>query len=186
VEEATVPDFRDVMEANFYGALHVTQAALPYFRKQGSGHFLQMSSVAGFRSTAGFGVYNASKFALEGMSEALALELAPLGIKVTIVEPGPFRTNFAGPSIKEATKQIDEYRTTATVFKRAMHERNGKQEGDPEKGAQVILEIVASDNPPLRLPLGATAIAALRTKLQQVEQDIKNWEHIAAHTNFTA
>lgn len=185
VEEATIQDYREVMETNFFGALQVTQAVLPYMRRQGSGHILQMSSVAGFRATAGFGVYNASKFALEGMSEALALEVAPLGIKVTIVEPGPFRTNFAGSSIKQAHRKLEEYRPTAGVFERAMHERSGKQEGDPQKAAEVILQVVQSDDPPLRLPLGSTAFTAVRNKLQQVARDLDNWEHIAAQTSFS-
>jgi NAD(P)-dependent dehydrogenase (short-subunit alcohol dehydrogenase family) len=184
VEEATITDYREVMETNFFGALQVTQAVLPFMRKQGSGHIIQMSSAAGFRSTAGFGVYNASKFALEGMSEALALEVAPLGIKVIIVEPGPFRTNFAGSSIKTASNEIPDYDATARIFKNNILGYAGQQEGDPIKAAQVILQVVQSDNPPLRLPLGSTAITAVRNKLQQVEQDLNSWEQIAAHTSF--
>ncbi len=184
IEEVSIKEVRDAMETNFFGALHVTQAVLPYLRQQQSGHIIQMSSVAGIRSTPGFGVYNASKFALEGFSEALAAEVAPFNIKVTIVEPGPFRTKFAGSSIKRAAKQLEEYSATAGAFKRAMEERNGIQDGDPVKGATVILEAVKSENPPLRLPLGSTAFAAVRAKLQQVEQDLKDWESIAAHTSF--
>jgi NAD(P)-dependent dehydrogenase (short-subunit alcohol dehydrogenase family) len=184
VEEATMKDYREVMETNFFGALQVTQAVLPYMRKQGSGRIIQMSSAAGFRATAGFGIYNASKFALEGMSEALALEVAPLGIKVTIVEPGPFRTNFAGSSIKAAKQEMPEYEATARVFKNNILGYAGQQEGDPQKAAQVIMQVVNAENPPLRLPLGSTAITAVRKKLEQVEEDIKNWESIAANTSF--
>ncbi|MER2996820.1 oxidoreductase [Pontibacter populi] len=184
VEEATIKDFKEVMETNFFGALQVTQAVLPYMRKQGSGRILQMSSVAGFRATAGFGVYNASKFALEGMSEALALEVAPLGIKVTIVEPGPFRTNFAGSSIKTARQEMPEYEGTARVFKNNILGYAGQQEGDPQKATQVLMQLVQSDAPPLRLPLGPTAITAVRNKIQQVSQDLDTWETIAAKTSF--
>ncbi|TPE46348.1 oxidoreductase [Pontibacter mangrovi] len=184
VEEASVKEFREVMETNFFGALQVTQAVLPHMRRQGSGHIVQMSSVAGFRSTQGFGVYNASKFALEGMSEALAQEVAPLGIKVSIIEPGPFRTNFAGSSIKAAQQEMPEYESTARVFKNTILGYAGQQEGDPVKAAQVLLQVVDNENPPLRLPLGQTAYNAVRNKLQQVEQDLKNWESIATQTSF--
>ena len=186
VEEATIKDYREVMETNFFGALQVTQAVLPYMRKQGRGRVIQMSSAAGFRSTAGFGVYNASKFALEGMSEALAMEVAPLGINVTIVEPGPFRTNFAGSSIKATKHEMLEYEATARVFKNNILGYAGQQEGDPQKAAQVIVQVVNADNPPLRLPLGSTAFTAVRKKLQQVEEDLQNWELIAANTSFDA
>ncbi|NDK57210.1 oxidoreductase [Pontibacter fetidus] len=186
VEEATIKDFREVMETNFFGALQVTQAVLPYMRKQGSGRIIQMSSVAGFRSTQGFGVYNASKFALEGVSEALAQEVAPLGIKVTIVEPGPFRTNFAGSSIKSAKLELPEYDSTARAFKNNILGYAGQQEGDPQKAAQVIWQVVNTDNPPLRLPLGTTAFTAVKNKLQQVAQDLENWETIAANTSYVS
>lgn len=184
VEEASVQEFREVMETNFFGALQVTQAVLPYMRGQGSGHILQVSSVAGFRSTQGFGVYNASKFALEGMSEALAQEVAPLGIKVTILEPGPFRTNFAGSSIKLAKGELPAYEGTARVFKNTILGYAGQQEGDPQKAANVIMQVVDCENPPLRLPLGQTAYNAVRNKLHQVEQDLVNWENIATETSF--
>ncbi|AKD05140.1 oxidoreductase [Pontibacter korlensis] len=184
VEEATVQEFREVMETNFFGAVQVTQAVLPYMREQGSGNILQMSSAAGFRSTQGFGVYNASKFALEGMSEALAQEVAPLGIKVSIIEPGPFRTNFAGSSIKCAKKELPAYEKTAHVFKNTILGYSGEQDGDPVKAAQVLLQVVDSDNPPLRLPLGSIAYEAVRKKLAQVEQNLSDWENIATKTSF--
>ncbi|MBB6611886.1 SDR family NAD(P)-dependent oxidoreductase [Pontibacter sp. Tf4] len=186
VEEATIADFREVMEANFFGALQVTKAVLPHMRERGSGHILQMSSAAGFRSTQGFGVYNACKFALEGMSEALALEVKPLGIHVIIVEPGPFRTNFAGSSIRAAKQELPAYEQTARVFKNTILGYAGQQEGDPVKAAQVIVQVVNAENPPLRLPLGSTAITAVRKKLEQVEQDVQAWESIASKTSFDA
>jgi NAD(P)-dependent dehydrogenase (short-subunit alcohol dehydrogenase family) len=184
IEEVSVSEVREVMETNFYGPLHVTQAALPYLRRQKHGHILQISSVAGIRATQGFGVYNASKFALEGFSEALAQEVAPFNIKVTIVEPGPFRTRFAGESIKTASRQMDEYTETAGVFARAMHQRDGHQDGDPAKAAEVIWQMITSDNPPLRLPLGRIAFEAVRQKLRNTEADLADWESIALNTSF--
>ncbi|PRY15487.1 short-subunit dehydrogenase [Pontibacter ummariensis] len=185
VEEAPVAAYRDNMETNFFGALQVTQRLLPYMREQGGGHIIQMSSIAGFRSSPGFSVYNASKFALEGMSEALAMEVAPFNIKVTIVEPGPFRTNFGGSSIKHATVEMEAYAGTAGAFKRRMSAQNGEQEGDPLKAARVIIDVVNADNPPLRLPLGQYAIDAVRAKLEQVAQDLRAWEAKAGPTSFT-
>ena len=184
MEEVATAEVREVMETNFYGALHVTQAVLPYMRKQQNGYILQISSVAGIRATQGFGVYNASKFALEGFSEAMAQEVAPFNIRVIIVEPGPFRTEFAGTSIKKAENKIEAYAQTAGAFERAMHERNGKQEGDPMKAAEVLWQVVQSQNPPLRLPLGRYAFEAVRTKLGQIASDLDAWESIAVHTSY--
>jgi len=186
VEEVSVKEFRDVMETNFFGALQVTQAVLPYMREQGQGHIVQMSSVAGFRASPGFGAYNASKFALEGFSEALAKEVAPFNIKVTIVEPGPFRTNFAGASIGSAATKLGAYAKTAGTFRDYITAGNGQQEGDPVKAAQVIIEAVQAANPPLRLPLGTYAFEAIRVKLAQVAQNLQAWEARATNTDFTA
>jgi len=184
IEEVSIEEARLQMETNFFGALQVTQAVLPVMRKQQSGHILQISSSAGFRSLAGFGLYNASKFALEGFSEALALETAPLNIKVTIVEPGPFRTSFAGGSSKTAAKEISAYKTTSGAFKVIMEQRNGKQEGDPIKAAKAILQVVDAANPPLRLVLGRFAFEAMKTKIASVEKDMKNWELVGMNTSF--
>lgn len=184
VEEVSVEEYRQVMETNFFGALLVTQAVLPYLRAQQRGHILQMSSTSGFRGTTGFGAYNASKFALEGMSEALAQEVGPLNIKVTIVEPGPFRTNFTGAGIKVAKRQMEEYDSTAGVFKAAMQAGHNEQAGDPTKAAKVLLELVNADNPPLHLPLGQFAFNVIRAKLHQMQQNLDDWENIASKTSF--
>lgn len=184
IEEAAIEETREVFEANFFGTLRLTQSFLPHFRKQKSGHIIQISSHGGFKAFPGFGIYNASKFALEGFSEALALEVAPLGIKLTIVEPGPFRTNFAGSSFRQAAKIIDDYNSTAGLFKERMEQVNGKQEGDPLKAAQVIFDIAGSENPPLRLPLGKVAIASLTAKLESVQNDITEYRNIAESVVF--
>lgn len=179
IEETSIEETREVFEANFFGTLQLTQTFLPLFRQQKSGHIIQISSHGGFKAFPGFGIYNASKFALEGFSEALAIEVAPLGIKLTIVEPGPFRTNFAGSSFKQADRIIEDYNQTAGAFRERMKQVDGKQEGDPIKASQAIIDITKLDTPPLRLPLGKIAIVSLTTKLDSVQKDINAYKDIA-------
>ncbi len=179
IEETSITEARAIFEANFFGTLYLTQTFLPLFRKQKSGHIIQISSHGGFKAFAGFGIYNASKFALEGFSEALALEVAALGIKLTIVEPGPFRTNFAGSPFKQAKTIIEDYNSTAGAFRERMKQVDGKQEGDPIKAAQAIIDVTKLDTPPLRLPLGKIAIISLTTKLDSVQQDINRFKDVA-------
>ena len=152
IEETSMDEAREVFEANFFGTLFLTQSFLPLFREYKGGHIIQISSHGGFKAFAGFGIYNASKFALEGFSEALEQEVSPLGIKVTIVEPGPFRTNFAGRGFKIAAQCIADYDQTAGLFKNKIKGVDGKQEGDPVIAAHAIYDISLLDNPPLRLP----------------------------------
>ena len=185
IEEFSMEEIRAQMETNFFGAMAVTKELLPLLRRQGSGHIVQISSVAGFRATAGFGLYNASKFALEGFSEALAQEVAPFGINVTIVEPGPFRTEFLGTSMKPAQQKIDAYQESIVGQTFQYAERmNGKQEGDPVKAAQAIVDYVYSNNKALRLPLGRIPVQSIRAKLAQVEDDLKANEAIAYSTVY--
>ena len=179
IEETSTAEARAIFEANFFGTLHLTQSFLPMFRQQKSGHIIQISSHGGFKAFPGFGIYNASKFALEGFSEALAIEVAPLGIKLTIVEPGPLRTNFAGSSFKEADKIITDYNQTAGAFRERMKQVDGKQEGDPIKASQAVIDITKLDTPPLRLPLGKIAIVSLTAKLDSVQKDINAYKDIA-------
>lgn len=179
IEETSTAEVREIFEANFFGTMQLTKTFLPLFREQKSGHIIQISSHGGFKAFPGFGIYNASKFALEGFSEALAIEVAPLGIKLTIVEPGPFRTNFAGSSFKQANKIIEDYNQTAGLFRERMKQVDGKQEGDPQKAAKAIFDITKIDTPPLRLPLGKIAIISLTTKLESVQNDINNFKEIA-------
>jgi NAD(P)-dependent dehydrogenase (short-subunit alcohol dehydrogenase family) len=184
VEETNNEEVRAIFEANFFGTLQVTQTALPILRQQKSGHIIQISSHGGFKAFAGFGIYNATKFAVEGFSEALAAEVAPLGIKLTIVEPGPFRTNFAGENFKTAQTKIADYETTSGVFKQRIKAVDGKQEGDPIKAAKAIFEVTNLENPPLRLPLGKVAIASLTTKLDSVTKDLYDFRAIAESAVF--
>lgn len=184
VEETTEAEARALFEANFFGPLRLTQRALPLLRAQGRGHVVQISSHGGFKAFAGFGLYNASKFALEGFSEALAQEVAPLGIRVSIVEPGPFRTGFAGGRFRLAEKELAAYAGTAGAFRQRMAAADGQQEGDPAKAAQAILALVYSDHPPLRLPLGQVALRTLQAKLDSVQQDLNAGRVVAAGAVF--
>lgn len=179
VEEASSQEIRQVFETNFFGTLKLTQLILPVMRKSKSGHIIQISSHGGLKAFAGFGIYNASKFALEGFSEALREEVAPLGIKVTIVEPGPFRTNFAGAKLIAASNFIDDYQTTAGAFRKKLKAVDGNQEGDPHKAADAIINQVESPREIVRLPLGKTALMTIGMKLNSIKADIETTKDIA-------
>ncbi len=184
VEEVSMTEARAQMETNFFGALAVTQAVLPIMRNQRSGHIIQISSIAGISSNPGLGLYNASKFALEGLTEALALETKDLNIKITLVEPGPFRTDWAGASSIRSDKIIPEYDSTAGERIRILNGISGKQPGDPVKAAKAIITIVNSDTPPLRLALGKIAIDIIRNKIKRLGRDLDEWEQLSADTDF--
>jgi NAD(P)-dependent dehydrogenase (short-subunit alcohol dehydrogenase family) len=185
IEEFSMDEIRAQMETNFFGAVAITKTILSIMRQQGSGHIVQISSQAGFRATAGFGIYNASKFALEGFSEALAQEVATFGIKITIVEPGPFRTQFLASSMQNAKNKIDAYQNTAVgQMYKYQEQMNGKQEGDPAKAAKAIVDYVYSGKDNLRLPLGKVTISGMRAKLAAAEKDIAANESIARSTVF--
>ena len=184
VEEAEDIEVRQQFETNFFGALAVTRAVLPHMRKQRSGRILNISSVGGFVGRAGAGIYNATKFALEGLSEALAEEVAPLGVRVTIVEPGGFRTDWAGRSLQQAAKTIDDYQVSSGQTRELIASVNGRQAGDPTLAAQAMIEVVESDDPPLRLALGADALERIKGKLTQVAQELESWKQVSLRTSF--
>ena len=173
IEEATIEEVRKVFEANFFGTLKLTQAVLPYMRERKNGQIIQISSHAGVKAFAGFGIYNASKFALEGFSEALAQEVNPLGIKVTIVEPGPFRTNFAGRSLNQALNLISDYDATAGAFRRKLLAVHNKQEGHPGKAAELILQHINDVDSTLRLALGTIPIKTIGMKIESLQSDLE-------------
>lgn len=185
VEEASQAEIRAIFEANFFGTIAITQALLPLFRRQKRGHIVQMSSHSGVKGFAGFGIYSASKFALEGASEALAAEIAPLGIRLTIVEPGPFRTNFAGTGFQQAANRVDDYEATAGAFRQRMEQVNGQQEGDPLKAAEAIWQLTHLENPPLRMPLGKIAINTISAKIDSLRQDVETGREVAVGTVFS-
>ncbi|MFP7494731.1 oxidoreductase [Terribacillus saccharophilus] len=182
LEEFSEQNIRDQMETNFFGVINVTKAALPLFREQQSGHFINISSVGGISTGASLGMYGASKFALEGLSESLAQELEPFGIKVTIIEPGAFRTDWAGRSMKYADTFMPEYSTSS--MKEMMENFVGHQTGDPSLAAKAIIQITNHSNPPLRLPLGSDTLDIIQNKLEGQLKDLKTWESITSSTDF--
>jgi NAD(P)-dependent dehydrogenase (short-subunit alcohol dehydrogenase family) len=183
--EETVPDeYRPLFEVNVFGLIEVTRAALPVLRQRRGGRIVNLSSGAGIAGIAGSGYYNATKFAVEGLSEALDQEVAPLGLRVIIVEPGPFRTAFLGRSITVAKRQIVEYDQTAGLRRAYRDSNDGNQPGDPAKATAVILKAVDSENPPLHLPLGPLAYAIADRKLATFRKDIDAWRELAIATDF--
>jgi NAD(P)-dependent dehydrogenase (short-subunit alcohol dehydrogenase family) len=184
VEEASLEEIRNVFEANFFGPVALTQKILPLMRKEKNGHIVQISSHGGIKAFPGFGVYNASKFALEGISEALAGEVAPLGINLTIVQPGPFRTKFAGNGFQQAQHTIQDYDATAGVFRQKIKSVDGIQEGDPTKAALAIINHINKEQASLRLPLGKTATITIQSKIDSVQKDLNDNKAIAENVIF--
>ena len=171
-------------ETNFFGALQVIRAVLPILRSQGSGHIVNMSAAAVISNYAGFSIYGASKWALEGASESLAIELKPLGIKVTIVQPGPFRTDFIGRSFERAAHPMADYDRTSGKFLRFLETMNGKQPGDPARAADAIIAAVDSPAPPLRLVLGKYANDKTKKKLTDAERERAAWESVGLPMDY--
>jgi short-subunit dehydrogenase len=184
IEEVSEAESMPMFETNVLGLLRVTRAFLPHFRKQRSGHILNLSSIGGVVASPGMGYYNATKFAVEGLSEALAGEVAPLGIRVTIIEPGPFRTDFLGRSGVVAKIRIADYDATAGNMRKYFAENDGKQKGDPVRAVHAMMQVVESPNPPLRLLLGASALQRLRSKVTNWEKEIAAWEQVALGADF--
>jgi NAD(P)-dependent dehydrogenase (short-subunit alcohol dehydrogenase family) len=184
VEEASEKEIADVYETNVFGLLRVTRAVLPHMRKQRSGHIVNLSSIGGLTGMPGWGIYNSTKFAVEGLSEALAAELAPLGIGVTIVEPGPFRTDFLGGSLVKATNTLPDYESTAGKTRASAAERDRKQQGDPVLAADAIVRAITSPKPPLHLILGKFAYERMARKLDEFHREMETWRDLALETDF--
>ncbi len=176
IEEGEDAEIRAMFETNLFGLIAATQAVLPGMRARRRGHIVNISSIGGLVSFPATGFYHATKYAVEGLSESLAQEVAPLGIKVTVVEPGPFRTDWAGRSIKQSATRIDDYEATAGVRRSQTEDRSGKQPGDPARGAEAIIAAVQSSEPPLRLVLGKPALGLARSKLETLKRDFDAWE----------
>jgi NAD(P)-dependent dehydrogenase (short-subunit alcohol dehydrogenase family) len=179
-EETTDAELRDLFEVHLFGPVALTRAVLPHMRSRRAGAIVQISSMGGQLSFAGFGAYSATKFALEGMSEALADEVGPLGIKVLIVEPGAFRTGLFGSY--SASEPMPEYAGTVGQTRKMIEDGAGTQPGDPAKAATAILIALDSDSTPLRLPLGDDAVDAILSHLDQTAADIRSWEKLARDT----
>jgi NAD(P)-dependent dehydrogenase (short-subunit alcohol dehydrogenase family) len=183
IEEGTPDEYRPMFEVNVFGLIETTKAALPVLRGRG-GTIVNFSSGAGIAGGGGGGYYNAAKFAVEGLSEALSDELQPFGIRVIIAEPGPFRTEFLGRSITLAAKEMPEYAASSGKRRHYRETNNGAQAGDPDKAVAVILRAVDAEEPPLHLPLGPVAYEIAERKLTAFKKDMDAWRDVAIHTNF--
>lgn len=186
LEEVSDEEVAAVFEVNIHGLLRVTRAVLPHLRQQRGGHVVNISSIGGLVGLPGYSTYNATKFAVEGLSEALAAEVNPLGIRVTVVEPGPFRTDFLGSSLVLAKETIADYAETSGKTRTAAGTRHGNQPGDPARGAQAIIDAVISDHPPLHLPLGRFAYDRGLTKFEAMRTEFERCKEAAIGADFTA
>ena len=176
IEESEDAAVRNMFEINFFGLAKMIQETLPFMRAQKSGHIVNIASIGGLVGFPAVGFYNATKFAVDGLSESLAKETAPLGIKVTIVAPSGFRTDWAGRSANNSPIVIEDYAATSGKNKNDIRGYSGNQPGDPARAAQAIVKAVESDNPPLRLLLGVGALKGARAKIEQLKKDIDSWE----------
>ena len=186
IEEANIEQVKQQFDTNVFGAVNVIREALPVLREQKSGHIVNISSVVGISAFPSFGYYSATKFALEGLSEALAAEVAPHGIKTTIVEPGPFYTGFSSKSVNFGDNLLPEVYPSTAELTGAFSEFDGPNAGDPIKAVRIIIEAVESENPPFRLPLGLMAFENIEAKFEQVKEEISIWRTRAINTNFDA
>jgi NAD(P)-dependent dehydrogenase (short-subunit alcohol dehydrogenase family) len=186
VEEATAKEIEAVYRTNVFGLLAVTRAVLPYMRRRRSGHVINFSSIGGYAAAAGFGVYCSTKFAVEGLTEALAQELQPLGIYATVVEPGAFRTDFLdAKSLEVSPRSIEDYRPTSGAMREIAKNINNAQPGDPAKLAQVLIDFLDAPNPPVRLPLGSDTVAAIEAKNAATSELLNRWRAVSVSTDFS-
>jgi NAD(P)-dependent dehydrogenase (short-subunit alcohol dehydrogenase family) len=184
VEEGEDAEVRAMFETNLFGLLAVTKAVLPGMRARRTGHIVNISSIGGLVANPSTGYYSATKFAVEALSESLAKEVEPLGIRVTSIEPGPFRTDWAGRSLKVAKASIPDYVDTAGARSRQIAERSGKQPGDPVRASEAIIAIVEADQPPRNLFLGRIAVDMAREKLTNLSKSIDQWQALSLGTDF--
>jgi NAD(P)-dependent dehydrogenase (short-subunit alcohol dehydrogenase family) len=184
VEEGEEAEVRAMFDTNFFGLIAVTQAVLPGMRARHTGHILNISSIGGLVANPSTGYYSATKFAVEAISESLAKEVEPLGIRVIAIEPGPFRTDWAGRSLKVAKGSITDYVDTAGARSRQINERSGKQPGDPVRAAEAMITIVEADQPPRNLFLGKIAFDMAREKLTYLSKSIDQWQALSVGADF--
>ncbi|MFC4812637.1 oxidoreductase [Paenibacillus sp. GCM10023250] len=183
IEETSDEDFKAQIETNLWGVIHVSRAVLPLMIKQGSGHIIQISSVGGRTGAPGLGAYQTAKWGVEGFSEVLSREVAPLGIKVIIAEPGGFRTDWAGSSMAHI-EPSERYKSTVGAMLERTRESSGKQPGDPKKAAKAIYTVANVENPPLRLLLGSDAVKLALMVDQAKIEETKKWEELSVSTDF--
>ena len=184
VEESEDDEVRRMFDINVFGLANMTKEVLPIMRKQRSGHIVNIASIGGLVSFPAVGFYNATKYAVDGLSESLAKETAHLGIKVTVIAPSGFRTDWAGRSANNSKIEIEDYAPTAGKNKNDIRGYSGNQPGDPVRAAQAIISAVDSQNPPLRLLLGVAALKGARNKLVQLQKDFDTWEETTISADF--
>ena len=184
IEESEEAEVRRMFEINVFGLAKMIQKVLPHMRKRRIGYILNIASIGGLRSFPGVGFYNATKYAVDGLSESLSKELAPLGIKVTIIAPSGFRTDWAGRSAKDSNIRIADYATTAEKNKGDIRAYSGNQPGDPVRAAKAMIAVTESATPPLRLLLGAAALKGARLKLEELKHDFDTWAEITVGSDF--
>jgi NAD(P)-dependent dehydrogenase (short-subunit alcohol dehydrogenase family) len=186
VEEGEDREVRALFDTNVFGLIDLTRAVLPGMRARRSGHVVNVSSLGGLAAFGATGYYHATKFAVEGISESLAAEVAPLGIGVTIVEPAAFRTNWSGPSMRHSATHIDDYVDTAGARRAATTATFGRQPGDPERAAEAVITAVGSENPPLRLLLGKAAYDVATTRLDTLRANFDAWRETTVGADYPA
>lgn len=184
LEECSMKDIREIFDTNVFGLMEVTKEILPLMRAQRSGYILNISSVAGLVAMPGAGIYNSTKFAVEGVSEALAAEVESFGIKVILIEPGPFRTDFAGGSFVMSPADPAYQESPAGLIRQYISQANNSQPGDPVKAAKMMIKLVNMGNPPLRMPLGNIAMERIYTKLKAQEEEFAQYEALARSTDY--
>lgn len=185
IEEGEDAEVRAMFETNFFGVVAMVKATLPGMRQRGSGHIINISSMTGLVANPAAGYYASSKFALEALTEALSKEVQPLGIRVTAVEPGAFRTDWSGRSMKESRTVIDAYASTVGVRRALIRSVDGRQPGDPKRAAAAVLMVAESENPPLHLLLGRDIYEAFQAKLSGWRESLAEWEAVTLDTDFT-
>ncbi len=187
VEEATQEEISRLYATNVFGLLAVTRAVLPHMRRQRSGHVINISSIGGYAASPGWGIYCSTKFAVEGLTEALAIELRPLGIHATVVEPGFFRTDFLDArSLSVSPNAIPDYDETVGAMRNFAAHANHAQPGDPAKLAKAMLTLVNTADPPVRMPFGSDTVARIEAKNASVSEELERWRSLSLSTDFTA
>lgn len=185
LEECPLEQIRRNLETNFFGPLRLMRALLPVMRQQGGGHIVNISAAAAIANYPGFSAYGAAKAALEYASEAVRAEAAPFGVKVTLIEPGPFRTGFVGRNLEKAEMEIKAYADSSGRFRQMLERMDGKQTGDPAKAARLIVDLVQRGHPGLRVPLGRYAVKKLKDRAASLLREVESIEAEAAATDFS-
>ncbi|HBS25040.1 MULTISPECIES: oxidoreductase [Thalassospira] len=186
LEESPLAELEAQFRVNVFGAVAMIKAVLPHMRQRRRGHILNVTSMGGFITMPGISYYCGSKFALEGISETLASEVAGLGIHVTAIEPGSFRTDWAGRSMVRSDRSISDYDALFDPIRDARQKKSGNQAGDPAKAAKAVMDILTAPNPPVHLLLGRDALSLVRTKLDDLQTEFTQWEHVTTSTDFDA